>query len=51
MIHRLTIESNLRTKKIKDKVGSTIAKWRRYASGAGIGHAEQEEMNNAFRLP
>jgi len=38
-------------KKILDKVSSTVAKWRRYATGAGIGHAEQEEMEPAFRVP
>ena len=37
-------------KKILAKVSSTVAKWRRYATGAGIGHAEQEEMEPAFRV-
>ena len=37
-------------KKILAKVGSTVSKWRRYATGAGIGHAEQEEMDAAFRV-
>ena len=33
---------NSEAKKISNKVSSTVAKWRRYATGAGIGHAEQE---------
>ena len=40
---------NPEAKKILDKVNSTVARWRRYATGAGIGHAEQEEMEPAFR--
>ena len=43
--------SDSEAKKILNKVGSTVAKWQRYASGAGIGHAEQEEMEPAFRVP
>ncbi len=36
-------------KQILDKVTSTVAQWQRYATAAGIGHAEQEEMGSAFQ--
>ena len=40
---------NSEAKKILNKIGSTVGKWRRYATDARIGHAEQEEMEPAFR--
>ena len=35
---------------IRKKVSSVVARWRKYASGAGIGHAEQDVMATAFRV-
>ena len=34
---------------IRKKVSSVVARWRKYASGAGIGHTEQDVMATAFR--